>query len=159
VATAVNAISVPASALGTIGWVLAWFLLGYAFYSSLFAVAGAIVSRQEELQNTATPLNLLMVGSFLVAFLGAGSNPGSTLATVSSFLPPVAPLVMPVRIAAGEAAAWQVAASVGIMLVSIVAVVLLASRLYEGAVLRTGARVKLGDAWRSARRQPAATRA
>jgi hypothetical protein len=45
------------------------------------------------------------------------------------------------------------------MLVSIVAVVLLASRLYEGAVLRTGARVKLGDAWRSTRRQPAATRA
>jgi ABC-2 type transport system permease protein len=159
VATAVDAISVPASALGTIGWVLAWFLLGYAFYSSLFAVAGAIVSRQEELQNTATPLNLLMVGSFLVAFLGAGSNPGSTLATVSSFLPPVAPLVMPVRIAAGEVAAWQVAVSVGIMLVSIVAVVLLASRLYEGAVLRTGARVKLGDAWRSARRQPAPTRA
>jgi ABC-2 type transport system permease protein len=159
VATAVDAISVPASALGTIGWVLAWFLLGYAFYSSLFAVAGAIVSRQEELQNTATPLNLLMVGSFLVAFLGAGSDPGSTLATVSSFLPPVAPLVMPVRIAAGEVAAWQVAVSVGIMLVSIVAVVLLASRLYEGAVLRTGARVKLGDAWRSARRQPATTRA
>jgi ABC-2 type transport system permease protein len=155
VAIAVDAISVPASALGTIGWVLLWFLLGYGFYSSLFAVAGAIVSRQEELQNTAAPLNLLMVGSFLVAFMGAGSNPGSTLATVSSFLPPVAPLVMPVRIAAGEAPAWQVAASLGIMLVSIVAVVVLASRLYEGAVLRTGARVKLGDAWRSARRRPA----
>jgi ABC-2 type transport system permease protein len=158
-AIAVDAISLPASALGTIGWVLAWFLLGYAFYSSLFAVAGAIVSRQEELQNTATPLNLLMVGSFLVAFMGAASNPGSTLAVVSSFLPPVAPLVMPVRIAAGEVAAWQVATSVGIMLVSILAVVLLASRLYEGAVLRTGARVKLRDAWAGARRRPAAARA
>jgi ABC-2 type transport system permease protein len=158
-AIAVDAISVPAAALPTIGWVLVWFLLGYAFYSSLFAVAGAIVSRQEELQNTATPLNLLMVGSFLVAFLGAGSNPGSTLTTVTSFLPPVAPLVMPVRIAAGEAAAWEVAVSLAIMLVSIVAVVLLAARLYEGAVLRTGARVKLRDAWSGARRQPAATRA
>jgi ABC-2 type transport system permease protein len=159
VAIAVDAISVPASALGTIAWVVAWFLLGYGFYSSLFAVAGAIVSRQEELQNTAAPLNLLMVGAFLVAFMGAGSNPGSTLATVSSFLPPVAPLVMPVRIAAGEVAAWQVAASLGIMLVSTVAVVVLASRLYEGAVLRTGARVKLGDAWRAARRRPATARA
>ena len=159
VAIAVDAISLPAGALGTIGWVLVWFLLGYAFYSSLFAVAGAIVSRQEELQNTAAPLNLLMVGSFLVAFMGAGSNPGSTLATVSSFLPPVAPLVMPVRIAAGEVAAWQVAASLGIMLVSILAVVLLAARLYEGAVLRTGARVKLRDAWAGARRRPAAARA
>jgi len=158
-AIAVDAISLPAGAVGTIGWVLVWFLLGYAFYSSLFAVAGAIVSRQEELQNTATPLNLLMVGSFLVAFMGAGSDPGSTLATVSSFLPPVAPLVLPVRIAAGEAAAWQLAVSLGIMLVSILGVVLLAARLYEGAVLRTGARVKLRDAWTGARRQPAAPRA
>jgi ABC-2 type transport system permease protein len=159
VAIGVDAVSLPAGAWGTIGSVLLWFLLGYAFYSSLFAVAGAIVSRQEELQNTATPLNLLMVGSFLVAFLGAGSNPGSTLATVSSYLPPVAPLVMPLRIATGEAVAWQVALSIAIMLVSIVAVVLLAARLYEGAVLRTGARVKLRDAWSGARRQPAATRA
>ncbi len=51
------------------------------------------------------------------------------------------------------------AASLGTMLVSILAVVLLASRLYEGAVLRTGARVKLRDAWAGARRRPAAARA
>jgi len=78
---------------------------------------------------------------------------------VTSFLPPTAPLVMPLRIAAGDAALWQVAVSLVIMLVSIVAVVILASRLYEGAILRTGARVKLRDAWRGARRQPAAGRA
>jgi len=49
-----------------------------------------------------------------------------------------------------------VAVSPAIMLASIIAVVVLAARLYEGAILRTGARVKLRDAWRSARRQPAA---
>jgi ABC-2 type transport system permease protein len=54
-AVASNTITLPPDAAGTIGSVLLWFLLGYAFYSSLFAVAGAIVSRQEELQNTATP--------------------------------------------------------------------------------------------------------
>jgi ABC-2 type transport system permease protein len=155
-ATWSGAITLPPDAWGTIGSVLLWFLLGYAFYSSLFAVAGAIVSRQEELQNTATPLNLLMLASFFVAFtvsLGGGAD--STLARVTSFLPPVAPLVMPVRIAGGDAAAWEIAASLAVMLVSIVAVVVLAARLYEGAILRTGARVKLGDAWRSARRKPA----
>jgi hypothetical protein len=52
-----------------------------------------------------------------------------------------------------------VALSLGIMLVSIVAVVLLAARLYEGAVLRTGARVKLREAWSGTRRQPTPTRA
>jgi ABC-2 type transport system permease protein len=156
VATASNAISLPPDAAGTIGSVLLWFVLGYAFYSSLFAVAGAIVSRQEELQNTATPLNLLLVASFFVAFSSSVGGGDDTLARVSSFLPPTAPLVMPLRIAGGDAALWEVALSLGIMLASIVAVVVLAARLYEGAILRTGARVKLRDAWRSARRRPAA---
>jgi ABC-2 type transport system permease protein len=159
IAVAANAITLPPDAAGTIGSVLLWFLLGYAFYSSMFAVAGAIVSRQEELQNTATPLNLLMIASFFIAFSSSVTGADSTLARVSSFLPPVAPLVMPLRIAGGDAATWEIALSLAIMLVSIVAVVLLAARLYEGAILRTGARVKLGDAWRSGRRQPEAGRA
>jgi ABC-2 type transport system permease protein len=78
---------------------------------------------------------------------------------VSTFLPPVAPLIMPTRIAGGDAAPWEIVASLLIMVVTTVAVVLLAARLYEGAILRTGARVKLRDAWRSARRQPAPGRA
>jgi ABC-2 type transport system permease protein len=158
-ATASGVITLPPDAAPTIGSVLLWFLLGYAFYSSLFAVAGAIVSRQEELQNTATPLNLLMVASFFVAFSTSVSGADSTLARVSTFLPPVAPLVMPMRIAGGDAAPWEIALSLAIMLVSIVVVVVLAARLYEGAILRTGARVKLRDAWRGGRRQPATGRA
>jgi ABC-2 type transport system permease protein len=160
VAVATNTITLPPDAAGTIGSVLLWFLLGYAFYSSMFAVAGAIVSRQEELQNTATPLNLLLVASFFVAFSASvGGGGDSTLAKVSTFLPPVAPLIMPTRIAGGDAAPWEIVASLAIMVVATVAVVLLAARLYEGAILRTGARVKLRDAWRGARRQPAAGRA
>ena len=104
VAVAANVITLPPDAAGTIGSVLLWFLLGYAFYSSMFAVAGAIVSRQEELQNTATPLNLLLVASFFIAFSSSVTGADSTLARVSSFLPPVAPLVMPLRIAGGDAA-------------------------------------------------------
>jgi ABC-2 type transport system permease protein len=157
VAVASNAITLPPDAAGTIGSVLLWFLLGYAFYSSMFAVAGAIVSRQEELQNTAAPLNLLMIASFFVAFSSSVGGGDSTLAKVSSFLPPVAPLVMPVRIAGGDAALWEIGLSLVIMLGSTVAVVVLAARLYEGAILRTGARVKLRDAWRSARSEPAAS--
>ena len=159
VAVASNAITLPPDAAGTIGSVLLWFLLGYAFYSSMFAVAGAIVSRQEELQNTAAPLNLLMIASFFVAFSSSVGGGDSTLAKVSSFLPPVAPLVMPVRIAGGNAALWEIGLSLAIMLASTVAVVVLAARLYEGAILRTGARVKLRDAWRGARRQTATGRA
>ena len=53
----------------------------------MFAVAGAIVSRQR-LQNTATPLNLLMIASFFVAFTSSVAGADTTLAGVSSFCLP-----------------------------------------------------------------------
>jgi ABC-2 type transport system permease protein len=155
IALAANAITLPVGALGTVGVVLLWFVLGYAFYAGLFAVAGAVVSRQEELQNTSAPLTLVLVAAFLVAINVAFGNTSSPLAQVATFLPPTAPLILPIRMATGDVAAWQVAASLAIMLASTVAVVVLASRLYAGAILRTGARVKLSDAWRAATRQPA----
>lgn len=130
--------------------VLAWFLLGCSFYSVLFAVAGAVVSRQEELQNSATPLNLVLVASFLAAISALG-NPNGAIAKVASFLPPVAPLTMPVRVAGGDAAGWEIVASVLITLAAIAVLVPLAARLYAGAVLRTGARVKLRAAWTAGR--------
>jgi ABC-2 type transport system permease protein len=150
VAVAVDAIDLPPGAFATLGLVLAWFLLGYAFYSMLFAVAGAVVSRQEELQNTTTPLNLLLFASFFAA-IAALRDPGGTIAKVASFLPPVAPLTMPVRVAGGEAAGWEIVLSVLLTLAAIALLVPLSARLYAGAVLRTGARVKLRAAWTASR--------
>ncbi len=157
-AVSLGTITLPAGALGTIGIVLLWFVLGYAFYASLFAVAGAVVSRQEELQNSTTPLTLVLVASFFVAITSAFGSSTTPLAKVCTYLPPTAPLIVPLRIAAGDIAPWQVGLTLAIMLASTVVVVLLASRIYAGAILRTGARVKLKDAWRSATRAAIAGR-
>jgi ABC-2 type transport system permease protein len=151
-AVALQVITLPAGAFGTVGIVLLWFVLGYAFYASLFAVAGAVVSRQEELQNSTTPLTLLLVASFFVAISSAFGSSTTPLAQVCTYLPPTAPLIVPLRIAAGDIAPWQIGVTLAIMLASTVLVVLLASRIYAGAILRTGARVKVLDAWRSASR-------
>ena len=47
---------------------LAWFVVGYAFYACAFAVAGALVSRQEDLQSTMTPLTLTILVCFFLSF-------------------------------------------------------------------------------------------
>jgi ABC-2 type transport system permease protein len=151
-ATAFEAVEVPASLLGPVAAVLAWFVLGYAFWACAWAVAGAIVSRQEELQNTSTPLVLVMVASFVVAVL-VGGDPGSLSARIASFVPPVAPLVMPLRMAAGQAPAWEVAVAMALILAATVALVPLAARVYAGAVLRTGSRVRLRQVLRETRRR------
>jgi ABC-2 type transport system permease protein len=59
-----------------------------------------------------------------------------------------APLVMPIRIARGEVALWEVALALALTAAAIYALVRLGGRVYAGAVLRTGAKVRLRDAWR-----------
>ncbi|MEA2232164.1 MAG: type transport system permease protein [Solirubrobacteraceae bacterium] len=132
-----------------VGVVLAWFVLGYAFYACLFAVAGALVPRQEDIQNTTTPLSIVLFGSFMLSF-AAIDDPGGGLATALTFIPPTAPMIAPVRLIAGEMPVEQIVVSVAVLLAGTAALVAIAARMYSNAVLRTGTRVKLLEAWRSA---------
>jgi ABC-2 type transport system permease protein len=150
-ASATGALDLPAQALGTAALAIGWFVLGFAFYASLFAVAGALVTRMEELQNAIVPLNLLILASF-IASIGAVEDPDSFAATLASLLPISSALAMPVRISLGSAGPLEVLLSLAILIGSIALLIPLAGRLYSGAVLRIGARVKLRDAWRAAGR-------
>lgn len=144
-ALAFDVVDVPGEVIGTVVSVVAWFVLGYAFYASVFAVAASLVSRQEDLGSVLTPTTLLLVVGFVVS-VQAAQDPGGTLAAVTSFVPGLSPLVMPVRTAAGEAAAWEVAVTVLLMLVAIAVVVRIGGRVYSGALLRTGGKTKLREA-------------
>lgn len=135
----------PPGAGEAIAWSLAWFVLGYGFYACAFAIVGALVSRQEELQNASTPLSLTILGALFGSF-AALDDPSSTLARVFSFLPPTAPMVMPVRLALGEAAAWEVVVSVAVMVAAIVGAILVAGRVYAGGALQVARKVKLRQA-------------
>jgi ABC-2 type transport system permease protein len=148
-ATVTGAIDVPAHSLSAAALTIGWFVLGFAFFASMFAVAGALVSRMEELQNAIVPINLLVLAAFFIS-VGAIQDPDSTIAKVASLLPISSALAMPVRMVLGSATPWEVAASLAIVLGSTALLVPLAGRLYAGAVLRTGAKVKLRDAWRAA---------
>ena len=147
-ALAFDVVELPGRLIGTVLTVVAWFVLGYAFYASLFAAAASLVSRQEDLGSVLAPASMLLVGGFVIS-IPAAQDPGGTLATVTSFIPGLSPMVMAVRQAAGEAAVWEVAVAVLLMLVSIAVIVRVGGRIYAGALLRTGGKVKLRDALRA----------
>jgi ABC-2 type transport system permease protein len=150
VAGASGALAIDGDVLIAAGLALVWFVVGYAFYASAFACAASLVSRQEDLQSVLTPLTLVLMISFFLSF-GVTSDPGGTLATVVSFIPPAAPMTMPPRIALGEASTVEVVGALAVTLGTAALLVPLAARVYSGAVLRTGATVKLREAWRAAR--------
>jgi ABC-2 type transport system permease protein len=150
-ATLAGSLALEASMLQPIGLVLGWFVLGYVAYACLSAAAAARVSRQEELQNATTPLTMLAMVSFFASFY-VFFNPGGAGPTVVSMIPPVSALAMPIRMARGDAAPWEVGLALALMVGLIVGLVVVAGRVYEGAVLRMGAKVPLAEAWRSGRR-------
>jgi ABC-2 type transport system permease protein len=146
VAAASGAIELDGRDAGTLAVVLGWFLLGYLLWASLFAVAGAVVSRQEDLQSSTTVLTVLLVVCYLVSF-PVLEEPDSALAVVTSLVPFSSPIVMPVRMAAGEVGAAEIAASLALLAVAIAVVIPIGARIYENAVLRMGKPLKLREAW------------
>ena len=143
-----GALPLPGEAIGVVLLSIGWFLLGFAFYAGLFAVAGSLVSRMEELQNAMTPINLVIFVSLFIS-IGALQDPDGLLPRIASMLPTSSALAMPVRIVLGSATPLEVVLSVAIVVGSAAALIPVSARLYSGAILRLGAKIKLRDAWRS----------
>lgn len=148
-ALATGSIEVSSDVAVAIGVALAWYVVGYAIYSCLFAVTGALVPRQEDLQSAAAPLTLAITASYFVGFV-ALQSPDGLLARVAAYVPLSSPLVMAPRIIAGDASTAEVVVSLAIALATIAALVPLAARLYAGSVLQLRTRVSLRRAWRAA---------
>ena len=126
-----------------------WFVLGYAFYAFLYAAVGSTVSRQEDLQGAIIlPIGLLLPGYF--AAIMAAENPDGLFPTIASWLPPWAAFVMPVRIATGDPQIWEILVAVAGTALGAIALLWIGSRVYSGALLRTGGKIKLREAWKAA---------
>jgi ABC-2 type transport system permease protein len=142
----------PSTTGSAISMLLLWFVLGYAFYSTALGVLGALASRMEEASNASSPISFIAMGAYFFSLLVALNDPDGTAAQIATFIPPVAPMVVPLRAALGAIQPWEIIGSVALMLAAIWLLFVLGGRVYSGAVLQTGARMKLRDAWRASGR-------
>jgi ABC-2 type transport system permease protein len=140
-------INVPNVGVTAVAGGLLWFVLGFVFYALIFAAGGSMVSRQEDVGAVTGPITMLIVGTYF-AFFWVAANPDNPLGVVLSVIPPFAPILMPARMATGDAQAWQVVLAIGLTLAAIGGMNALAARIYSNSVLRVGSRVKLLEAWR-----------
>ncbi|GAB2745186.1 ABC transporter permease [Amycolatopsis magusensis] len=141
-------ITLSGVATSTIVWGLVWYLLGFFLYATIFAGAGALVSRQEDMQSTMMPVTMVLLIGFLVGFNVLIQDPDSSLAAWLSLIPLLSPVLMPGRIAAGVVAGWEVALALVLTVAAVALFTWLGGKIYRNAVLRTGSRVKLTEALR-----------
>lgn len=124
---------------------LVWLVLGYGFYCWVYAAAGSMAERQDQVQAMAFPLSLPIIFGYIVALTAASSGSPTTLVEVLAYLPPTAPFVMPVLVGLGAVTWWEFTASAVISVGCTVAVARLAAGIYRRAILRTGRRVRLRE--------------
>ena len=144
-------LSIENTAVWVFASTMGWFVLGYTFCATIYAATGALVSRLEDAAAATTPINIVLMASFYFAVFSSTSS-GSRLTDVLSFVPPLSAFLMPVRVAHGTvgAPAFVVSALVTVVAIAIVAV--LAARMYERAILHTGAKLPWREAFSAALR-------
>ena len=144
---AIHSTQVPGVIWVLIPAFLAYFLAGFALYAFLFAAAGALVARQEEIQFVTMPFSIVLLGGYLLVYAVIGS-PDATWVHVLAFVPLLTPQLAPALIAVGHIASWEIAAQAVVLLATIYLTVRVASRIYAAALVRGGARIPWGKALR-----------
>jgi ABC-2 type transport system permease protein len=114
-------------------------VLGFLLSAFLYAVAGALVSRQEDVQQVALPMIVLTMAGYVAAAL-AVTAPDAWWVQPLSLLPFFSPYLMLVRMMLASVAPWELAVAIALMLISIVAAARLAARVYAAGVLLYGQR-------------------
>jgi ABC-2 type transport system permease protein len=123
---------------------LFFFTLGYVLYSSMFAAVGAMVGSQEEVQQAAQPVVLLLISSIIFA-QPIVTNPSSTLAVAMSVIPFTAPVIMPLRMTAVQVPPLELIGSlVGLAITCLIAI-WASARIYRVGLLMTGKRPNLKE--------------
>jgi ABC-2 type transport system permease protein len=127
--------------------------LGFLMYAVLYAAAGSLVSRQEDVNAAVMPMTLISSGGYIVGTYAAMGllDINAGWIGVLSQVPLVSPFMMLGRIATGEAAAWEVILSVALLAVSILAALWIAARIYAAGVLLYGQRPNVRSVFRIVR--------
>ncbi len=141
--------TLPPTTAGAVVQLLVWFILGFALYSTAMGFLGSLASRVEEASNASMPVTMTATACYLASILLVTQDPDGVLAMAMTFFPPAAPMVVPLRAALGAIEPWETALSIALMLAAIWVMFVVGARVYAGAILQTGSRIRIRDAWRA----------
>lgn len=122
-------------------------IFGFIFYAFIFGALGALVSKSEDVNSSATPITLIFVAVYVIVYMGI-MDPNSSLFTIASFVPFSSPMAMFARMALVEVPLIEIIISFLILVLSTIAIGLGASKIYRRATLMYGNQIKLMHAFK-----------
>lgn len=145
--TAINGSALPVADLtAPLAWFVVLFLIGFVMVAALYAAAAALVSRTEDLANVQQPIMwMIMIPYFLVVFLS--DNPLAL--AIMSYVPFSAPVSVPMRLFLGQTAMWEPVVSALLLAITTALIIVVAAKIYDNGLLRTGKPLKWKEALKS----------
>ncbi|AXE39067.1 ABC transporter permease [Acidipropionibacterium virtanenii] len=126
-------------------WFLVYFVVGFMALACLWAAAGALAGRSEDVSSTSMPLLMVVMAVYFYGLFASGSSQ-----VIASYIPVASAIAMPTRLVSGGAAWWEPILSIAISLVFSAITIWAGERIYRRAILQTGGKVSVTRAWRSA---------
>lgn len=120
----------------SVAWYIAFFLAGFLALACIWAVAGSLASRQEDLQATTMPLTMTLTLIYVAGFTASGM-----VQTILSYVPVVSAVLMPVRLVEGSASWWQALVALLLNIAFAALTVYLGERIYRRSLLQTQGRI------------------
>ena len=142
-------ISLPDLTLGKAALLVVYFLLGYALFSMINSMCGAMVSKLEDLQSAMMPASLISVASFYGGYITMGIAPGvgggDGARKLTMLIPFTAPYAAPSVLLSGDYTPGLIAASIGILLATIMVVSYISGKVYSVSIMHYGGRLRFKD--------------
>ncbi len=123
---------------------IVYFILGYLAYALLYALTGSTVSKPEDIQSANTPVAILAVIGFYLAYFTM-MNPTSELNQFAAIFPISSPFCMPFRIMMGIATTSDVILSIAVLAITILIIAKVAIKIYSNAILNYGTKMTFKD--------------
>ena len=126
-----------------IAWFVPLFIVGFVMVAALYAAAASMVSRTEDLPSTSTPIMMLIFLPYMGVIIFSSNE---TVMAVLSYIPFSAAVAVPMRVFLGTIEWWEPLVSLLILIVTTLLALLLATRIFERSILKSGPKLSWGQA-------------
>ncbi len=126
--------------IGLLLYFIIYYILGFLLFCSILAGIGSMCNTIKEAQNLMMPVTLLFILP-MIAWLNLVRDPGGILAVALSYVPPLTPMVMILRLcASSDVAMIEIIASIVLLAVFVPVVMWLAAKVFRTGILMYGKR-------------------
>lgn len=126
-----------------IAWFVPLFIVGFVMVAALYAAAASMVSRTEDLPSTSTPIMMLIFLPYMGVIIFSSNE---TVMAVLSYIPFSAAVAVPMRVFLGTIEWWEPLVSLLILIVTTLLALLLATKIFERSILKSGPKLSWGQA-------------